>query len=248
MDAGSSPATPSPHDPPRPARTLRRPHRRVASAMAPPTPSTRPRGWCCGSWAAAGRAGRTGRSAVIAAQEPPSRRRAGRRAHRHPQARRLPHRRGLAAGRALLRRRARHRAAQLHRRTAGRRQHRSLAVGAHAAGAGPVHRQRQPGRAGGDGLPGREVDAADISPRRWRWRHQRRQRHSSRAASAGQSDGLAALPGPYDLVLCNPPYVNSASMAALPAEYRAEPALALAGGADGMDFVRRCCADAPSRA
>jgi ribosomal protein L3 glutamine methyltransferase len=61
------------------------------------------------------------------------------------------------------------------------------------------------------------------------------------------SDGLAAVAGPYDLVLCNPPYVNSASMAALPAEYRAEPALALAGGSDGMDFVRRLFADAPSR-
>lgn len=53
-----------------------------------------------------------------------------------------------------------------------------------------------------------------------------------------QSDGLAACPGPYDLILCNPPYVNAASMAALPAEFRAEPALALAGGEDGMDFIR----------
>jgi ribosomal protein L3 glutamine methyltransferase len=52
------------------------------------------------------------------------------------------------------------------------------------------------------------------------------------------SDGLAACPGPYDLILCNPPYVNAASMAALPAEFRAEPALALAGGEDGMDFIR----------
>jgi ribosomal protein L3 glutamine methyltransferase len=62
-----------------------------------------------------------------------------------------------------------------------------------------------------------------------------------------ESDGLANLPGPYDLVLCNPPYVNSASMAALPAEYRAEPELALAGGTDGMDFVRRLLAEASSR-
>ncbi|MDP3172769.1 MAG: 50S ribosomal protein L3 N(5)-glutamine methyltransferase [Polaromonas sp.] len=53
-----------------------------------------------------------------------------------------------------------------------------------------------------------------------------------------QSDGLAACPGPYDLILCNPPYVNAATMAALPAEFRAEPALALAGGEDGMDFIR----------
>ncbi|WP_341903848.1 50S ribosomal protein L3 N(5)-glutamine methyltransferase [Polaromonas sp. YR568] len=53
-----------------------------------------------------------------------------------------------------------------------------------------------------------------------------------------ESDGLAACAGPYDLILCNPPYVNAASMAALPAEFRAEPSLALAGGADGMDFIR----------
>ena len=60
------------------------------------------------------------------------------------------------------------------------------------------------------------------------------------------SDGLASLPGPWDLILCNPPYVNAASMAALPAEYRAEPALALAGGNDGMDFVRQLFAAAPA--
>ena len=54
-----------------------------------------------------------------------------------------------------------------------------------------------------------------------------------------ESDSLAACTGLYDLVLCNPPYVNARSMAALPAEFQAEPALALAGGEDGMDFVRR---------
>ncbi|MES1978315.1 MAG: 50S ribosomal protein L3 N(5)-glutamine methyltransferase [Pseudomonadota bacterium] len=53
-----------------------------------------------------------------------------------------------------------------------------------------------------------------------------------------ESDGLAACTGPYDLILCNPPYVNAATMAALPSEFRAEPALALAGGDDGMDFIR----------
>jgi ribosomal protein L3 glutamine methyltransferase len=61
------------------------------------------------------------------------------------------------------------------------------------------------------------------------------------------SDGLSSLPGPFDLILCNPPYVCQASMEALPAEYRAEPALALAGGADGMDFVRQLFKDAPTR-
>ena len=62
-----------------------------------------------------------------------------------------------------------------------------------------------------------------------------------------ESDGLAACPGPWDLILCNPPYVNAQSMAALPQEYRAEPALALAGGHDGMDFIRRLLQDAPAR-
>jgi ribosomal protein L3 glutamine methyltransferase len=62
-----------------------------------------------------------------------------------------------------------------------------------------------------------------------------------------QSDGLSALPGPFDLILCNPPYVCQASMDALPAEYRAEPELALAGGLDGMDFVRQLFQEAPSR-
>ena len=61
------------------------------------------------------------------------------------------------------------------------------------------------------------------------------------------SDGLASVPGRFDLILCNPPYVCQASMDELPAEYRAEPALALAGGTDGMDFVRQLLRDAPAR-
>jgi ribosomal protein L3 glutamine methyltransferase len=60
-----------------------------------------------------------------------------------------------------------------------------------------------------------------------------------------ESDGLATTRGPYDLILCNPPYVNAASMSQLPPEYRAEPGLALAGGADGMDFIRTLLRDAP---
>ena len=61
------------------------------------------------------------------------------------------------------------------------------------------------------------------------------------------SDGLASCDGPYDLVLCNPPYVNARSMNALLDEYRAEPELALAGGVDGMDFIRTLLRDLPSR-
>jgi ribosomal protein L3 glutamine methyltransferase len=48
----------------------------------------------------------------------------------------------------------------------------------------------------------------------------------------------------YDVILSNPPYVNATSMQELPAEYRHEPEMALAGGADGMDIVRRIIADA----
>ncbi|QNK76024.1 50S ribosomal protein L3 N(5)-glutamine methyltransferase [Variovorax sp. PAMC28562] len=61
------------------------------------------------------------------------------------------------------------------------------------------------------------------------------------------SDALTRVTGPFDLILCNPPYVNTSSMKALPAEYRAEPELALAGGADGMDFIRTLFETAPAK-
>jgi len=50
----------------------------------------------------------------------------------------------------------------------------------------------------------------------------------------------------YDLIICNPPYVNSQSMLNLPAEYQHEPTLALAGGSDGMDLVRTILEQAPA--
>jgi ribosomal protein L3 glutamine methyltransferase len=53
-------------------------------------------------------------------------------------------------------------------------------------------------------------------------------------------------PREYDVIICNPPYVNAGSMDALPAEYRHEPEMALAGGDDGMDLVRRILKDAPA--
>lgn len=67
-----------------------------------------------------------------------------------------------------------------------------------------------------------------------------------------QSDGLqqatqhAPSKGVFDLIVCNPPYVNAQSMAELPQEFKAEPELALAGGPDGMDFVRQLLQDAPA--
>ncbi|MGB3425184.1 MAG: 50S ribosomal protein L3 N(5)-glutamine methyltransferase [Castellaniella sp.] len=62
-----------------------------------------------------------------------------------------------------------------------------------------------------------------------------------------RSDLLSQVPSDrrYDLIVCNPPYVNEQSMKALPPEYKHEPRLALAGGDDGMDLVRRILAGAP---
>ncbi|MFZ2295684.1 MAG: 50S ribosomal protein L3 N(5)-glutamine methyltransferase [Polaromonas sp.] len=83
------------------------------------------------------------------------------------------------------------------------------------------------------------VDAADISPDALAVARINVDRHQlAERINLIESDGLAACPGGYDLILCNPPYVNATSMAALPAEFRAEPELALAGGSDGMDFIR----------
>lgn len=64
-----------------------------------------------------------------------------------------------------------------------------------------------------------------------------------------EGDLYAPLPSgaAYDVILTNPPYVNEQSMRELPAEYLAEPRLALAGGDDGMDVVRRIIAGAKKR-
>jgi ribosomal protein L3 glutamine methyltransferase len=92
-----------------------------------------------------------------------------------------------------------------------------------------------------------EVDAADLSDDALAVARINVERHGlQRRITPLKSDGLGAVRGPYDLILCNPPYVNADSMAALPAEFRAEPALALAGGVDGMDFVRALLRDAPA--
>ncbi len=84
-----------------------------------------------------------------------------------------------------------------------------------------------------------EVTGADISADALAVARTNVERHGQAGRIAlVRSDGLQAVPGPWDLILCNPPYVNAESMQALPPEYRAEPELALAGGQDGMDFVR----------
>ena len=96
--------------------------------------------------------------------------------------------------------------------------------------------------------PDVSVDAADISPDALTVARINIDKHQlAERITLIESDGLTACAGPYDLILCNPPYVNAASMAALPAEFRAEPALALAGGDDGMDFIRNLFQTAAAR-
>ena len=96
--------------------------------------------------------------------------------------------------------------------------------------------------------PQAQVDASDLSADALAVARINLERHHlAGRVRLHQGDGLAAVGGPYDLILCNPPYVNAQSMAELPAEFRAEPALALAGGDDGMDFVRGLLRDAPAR-
>ena len=96
--------------------------------------------------------------------------------------------------------------------------------------------------------PDVQVTGADISPDALAVARINVEKHGlQERVTLLESNGLSAVPGPWDLVLCNPPYVNADSMGKLPAEYLAEPELALAGGADGMDFIRQLFEDLPSR-
>lgn len=96
-------------------------------------------------------------------------------------------------------------------------------------------------------FPHAQVNAVDVSPDALDVA--RRNVHDYGLAERlelHQSNLFDALPARrYDVILCNPPYVNSGSMDALPQEYLHEPQLALAGGADGMDLVRRILEAAP---
>ncbi len=94
--------------------------------------------------------------------------------------------------------------------------------------------------------PGATVDAADLSaPALAVAKRNVAAYRLGRRVRLARSDLFAALAGRrYDLILSNPPYVTDAVMHRLPPEYRHEPALALAGGRDGLDLVRRIIAAA----
>ena len=91
------------------------------------------------------------------------------------------------------------------------------------------------------------VDAADLSKDALAVAALNVARHEmAKRITLHQGDGLRAVPADrrYDLILCNPPYVDATAMGELPPEFRAEPEMALAGGADGMDFIRTLLARA----
>ena len=96
-------------------------------------------------------------------------------------------------------------------------------------------------------FPRAQVDAVDLSAEALAVarRNVRDHRLVSRLRLL-RSDLFSALSGRrYELILSNPPYVGDAAMRRLPAEYRHEPALALHGGRDGLDLVRRILEEAP---
>ena len=91
-----------------------------------------------------------------------------------------------------------------------------------------------------------DIDAVDISATALEVAHKNVDDYDldSRVALY-EGDLFAPLPvGRYEVIITNPPYVNALAMQTLPAEYRHEPELALAGGADGMDIVKRIVGEA----
>ncbi len=96
-------------------------------------------------------------------------------------------------------------------------------------------------------FPGIRVDAADISPDALEVAAQNLADHGLESRiELVCSDLYSDLAGrEYDLIVSNPPYVSAAEIERLPAEYRAEPATALAAGGDGLDLVLRILHEAP---
>lgn len=97
-----------------------------------------------------------------------------------------------------------------------------------------------------DTFPNAHVDAVDLSPDALAVARRNIADYGLEdAVTPIESDLFAKLDGrQYDLIISNPPYVTTASMDALPPEYRHEPSMALAAGADGLDIVRRILAEA----
>lgn len=92
-----------------------------------------------------------------------------------------------------------------------------------------------------------EVDCVDLSEQALELARSNIEQHQLQdRVEAIHSDLFNNLQGKrYDIILTNPPYVNEHSMGQLPPEYLHEPRMALAGGEDGMDLIRRIVADAP---
>ena len=87
--------------------------------------------------------------------------------------------------------------------------------------------------------PQLQIDALDISADALAVAQINIERHGlQQRIETRVSDGLQQATGKYDLIVCNPPYVNEQSMGSLPEEFLAEPSLALDGGVDGMGFIR----------
>lgn len=90
-----------------------------------------------------------------------------------------------------------------------------------------------------------EVDLSDISELALEVARKNVQRHQlADRVQVLYSDLFAEIPHQYDLIVTNPPYVDARDMAELPPEYLREPALALASGADGLEFTRRLLREA----
>ena len=100
-----------------------------------------------------------------------------------------------------------------------------------------------------DAFPNAQVDTVDISPDALAVaRRNVDDYHLQDRITLVESDLYTRLPKKkYDLIVTNPPYVNAGSMSKLPREYQCEPQIALAGGADGMDLVRKIVAGAAER-